>query len=87
MVDVLFSRPQALRVHNDHVDDFVILIVGNERLAPYPDSFCLGISGWTHRETLLSVENDLVQQKRLACAVNTCDRNDSHFALEGIEEM
>ena len=29
MVDILFSRPQSLRVHNDHVDNFVILIVGN----------------------------------------------------------
>ncbi len=61
--------------------------MGNERFPPHPDSFCLGVSCRTHCETLVGVENDLVQQERLARAVDTGDRNDCHFALEGIEEM
>lgn len=35
---------------------------------------------------MVRVEDYLVQQEGLACAVDTCDRNHGHFALERVEK-
>ena len=86
MVDILFSRPQPLRVHNDHVDNFVILIVGNEWFSPDPNTLGFGVGRRPDCKALIGVEDDLVEKEGLACAVDACDGDDGDFALEGVEE-
>ena len=44
MIDILISWPQTLRVHNENINNLIILILHDKGFAPDPYSFSFGVS-------------------------------------------
>lgn len=87
MVAVLVERAQPFRVHDDHVDFAVVLVVDFERRAVDPDAFGARVHCGPHFEPFLAVEYDFVQQVALAGPLHACDRHDAHGRLDGLQEL
>lgn len=87
MVDILLSGTQSLRVNDEHIDDLVLLIFKNQRLSPHPNALGLRVHGRPHCEASFTIEEHLVEEIGLASSINSCDRDDGQFALNGEEQF
>ena len=75
VVHSLFHVTKALSVDKEHIDGLPVPGLDWNRLIPKPETLCVGCGFASNSKSIL-VSNQLVDDVRLALAVQPSDRND-----------